>query len=75
MMNGVLTRGAKQKVILQDGSTFYSQLVRCTVWCDWFPVRERTDNWPDGRQSVRFGQFLVNGVVKLCTLKFTNLRA
>ena len=22
---------------------------------DWFPVNERTDSWPDGRQSVRFG--------------------
>ena len=29
------------------------------------PVSKRTDNWPDGRQSVRFGQCLVYGLVKI----------
>ena len=32
-------------------------LIRCTVWCDWFYVSKRTDCWPEGRQSIRFGQF------------------
>ena len=32
-------------------------LIRCTVWCDWFPVSKRTDSWPDERQSVQLVNF------------------
>ena len=32
-------------------------LIRCTVWCDRLvPCKQKkTDSWPDGRRSVRFG--------------------
>ena len=35
-----------------------TKLIRCTVWCNWFPANQWTNNWSHQKQSIRLCAFL-----------------
>ena len=54
-------------------------LIRCTIWCDWFPVSKRTNSWPNVRQieftvwsfffGVLFGKYTCIEIPQIGALK------